>query len=152
MGEDQVLVQPGAGAGRQCRYIDFSGRHHHLLPALAEVVAELVTIHRCRPEVVNQPQLLQLGIGLQQRLCIPQANVFDSAWRLLEIGCGELLFGVKGAHLHPVQIKGLACALDHAFEIGLLHLQLAWLHHQFLQQGSRHEFYKRKRQRRNGCR
>ncbi len=75
-----MQVDRGLGVGRKPRRIEFAGRKHHLLIRAAKVIA--IDVHII--ELVIGPDLLQLRVGIHQRLPVPQPDVVDGRAVVLE--------------------------------------------------------------------
>jgi hypothetical protein len=71
MGIFQLLINPGLGFGGQLVRGHFPGRYHYLAVVAVEGVAVNVGIQ----EAVVEANFLQLSVGTQQGLIIPQANI-----------------------------------------------------------------------------
>ena len=133
MGEHQVAVEPGAGGGWQGGRIHLPGRDHHQLAALIAGLAEVVAIDGGLGEAVVHPQLLQLLIGGQQGLAVPEPHAAQRGLAGLHIGAGEAGLRADVAAGDPVELESLPGGLDRAGQIGSLLLQLAGLDHDQLQ-------------------
>ena len=87
--EEHMEVDPGLGVGRkERRRVELAGRQHHLLIRAVELVA--IDVHVM--ELVVGPDLLQLSVGVHQRLPVPQPDVVDGRAVVLERLEGEVLF------------------------------------------------------------
>jgi hypothetical protein len=85
--ERHVAVDPGLGVGGKQRGLELARRQHHLLIDAVEPVA----IHVHVMKAVIGPDLLQLRIGIHQRLPVPQPDVVDRRLVGLQGLDGEVL-------------------------------------------------------------
>ena len=65
--EQHMVVDPGLGIGGEERGLELAGRQGH--PLICAI--EMVTIHIHIMELVVGPNLLQLTVGIHQRLPVP---------------------------------------------------------------------------------
>ena len=77
-------------------------------------------------ELVVGADLLQLHVGIHQRLPVPQPYIVDGCLVGLECLEGEVLFGGERLRRDLMEIVGLLGQRDVAFDVGLLQLQLVW--------------------------
>ena len=134
VGEEHMQVDPGLRIGRQQRRFQLARRQQHLLIGAAQPIA--VDIHV--EELVVGPDLLELGIGVHQRLPVPQADVVDGRAVGLERGEAQPFLDRERFHRDLLQVVGLPRQGDVARDIGRLQLQLARLHVEALEE-RRHE-------------
>ena len=120
VGEEHVAVDPGLRVRRQQRGFQLAGREHHALIRAVEPVA--VDVHVM--ELVVGADLLQLRVGIHQRLPVPQPDVVDGRLVGLERLEGEVLFGGEGLRRDLTEIVSLLGQRDVALDVGLLQLQL----------------------------
>ncbi len=112
VGEDEPLVDPGLV--RQVRVGQLPRGQHDLQVLVVHGVAVVVHIL----EVVVGPDLLQLAVGLEQRLLVPEPDVLDRGQVLPDIREGQLLVRGKGLEFHVLQAVAKAGELDMACDIG----------------------------------
>ena len=147
MGEHQVPVQPGSGAERQRRTVHLAGGDHHLLPALVLVLPQGVAVDSRRRKAIEDPQLLQLAVGGQQWLAVPQANVAQGGRTGLHIGTGQPWGRIDITVGDAIELEGQPGEPDRMGQVGLLTLELLGVDHQQLQHGLEHQFQQRNQQR-----
>jgi len=118
--EQQMQVHPGLGICRKQGRLEFPSRKHHLLITGVEPVA----IDVRREELVIGPDLLQLRIGIPQRLQIPQADVVDGRAIGLERGERQVLLGRERLDRDLRQTIGVPRHRNVVGDVGRLKLQL----------------------------
>ena len=79
---------------------------------------------------------MELAVGLQQGLAVPQADVGQGARRLRQIGGGEVLAGLEGKRLNGFKAERLPRGRNGPRQIGGFKNQLPRLHQEPLHQGS----------------
>src|SRR6516225_2214079 len=79
-------------------------------------------------ELVIGPDLLQLTVGVDQRLPVPQPDVVDGGGVGRERLCRKILLGGESLHRNVVQIVGALRRSDVALDVRSLELQLARSH------------------------
>ena len=90
-------------------------------------------------ELVVGPNLLQLSVGIHQRLPVPQPDIVDGRLVGLERLEGEILFHREGFDRDLMEIVGLLGEVDVALDVGLLQLQLVGFdEHDLKQRGEHH--------------
>ena len=87
-----MQVDPGLRIGRQQRRLELARRQHHLLIGAAQPIAVDVHVE----EFVVGPDLLELRVGVHQRLPVPQADVVDGRAVGLERGEAQPFLRRKG--------------------------------------------------------
>ena len=130
VGEEQMQVDPGLRVGRQQRRLELARRQHHLLIGAVQPIAVDVHVE----EFVIGPDLLELGVGVHQRLPVPQPDVVDGRAVGLERGEAQPFLGRERLHRDLLQVVGLPRQGDVALDIGRLELQLARLHGEAIEQ------------------
>ena len=115
-------------------------RERHLLIGIAEIVAIDVDVE----EPVVGKDLLQLRIGVHQRLPIPKPNVVDGPAVVLERLKGEILFRRKRFHRDLAKVIGFPREGDILPNVRRLQLQFVRLDEEALKQ-SGDEFSKQER-------
>ena len=104
---------------RQALTVELTQRQHHLAVLAVDGVAVVVNVHK----IVVGPDLLDLGEGLQQRLMIPQADVFNGAGIGRDVGRRQRAFTRQFPLLHPIErvrlARGLDVVPDEGFLLGL---------------------------------
>src|SRR6516164_10833973 len=79
-------------------------------------------------ELVVSADLLQLDVGIHQRLPVPQPYIVDGGFVRLKCFEGKVLFGGKRLYRDLTEIVGLLGERYIPLDVGLLQLQLARLH------------------------
>ena len=85
--ELQALVHPGAGVVGEERGVDLARGEHHLAASAGQVVAIDVDV----VELVVGADQLQLAVGVEQRLRVPEPDVLEGGPVALDGGGVELL-------------------------------------------------------------
>ena len=89
-------------------------------------------------EFVVGADLLQLRVGVRQRLPVPQPDILDCRLVGFERLEGKLLFGSKRLGCDLIEIVCLPGERDVSFNVGLLQLQLAWFDEELPEQHGRY--------------
>ncbi len=89
VGEDQPLVDPGLA--RQVGVRELPGREHDLEVLVAHGIA--VVVHVAEPVV--GPDLLELAVGLEQRVLVPEPDVPDGGQVPADVGKGQRVVRCK---------------------------------------------------------
>ena len=84
-------------------------------------------------ELVVGADLLQLHVGVHQRLPVPQPDIVDGCLVGLECLEGEVLFGGERLRRDLTEIVGVLGQRDVAFDVRLFQLQLVWFDEQALE-------------------
>ena len=128
VGIGQVLVDPDAAG--QAFGGELPGRQAHLPVLAVDPIAVVVHVH----EIVVGADDLELPVGLEQRLVVPQPNVLRGLFVLLQRLGGQVLQGRELLLFHPVDPVGHAGVLDRVFDVGALLADLVGGHLEGLNQ------------------
>ena len=131
VGELQAPVDPGLGVRGEALRGQLPPGDHHLAVLPVHYVAVEVGVQ----EVVVAADALDLVVGGQQGLVVPQADVAQSGLVGLHLLPGDGLGHGEGRLLHLVQPEGPPGGLDVTFDVGALQFQLVGRHPQALHQG-----------------
>ena len=118
VGVDQMLVDP-ALAG-QIGIGQLPGGEHDLAVFVVDPVAVVVY----GPEFIIGADFLKLAEGLQQRLVVPEPDVFDGQAIALDQFRGQRSGRRERTFFHPVQTKALQGTLDIAGQVGSFFVNL----------------------------
>ena len=131
VGELQAPVDPGLGVRGEALRGQLPAGDHHLAVLPVHDVAVEVGVQ----EVVVAADALDLVVGGQQGLVVPQADVAQGGLVGLHLLPGDGLGHGEGRLLHLVQPVGPPGGLDVTFDVGALQVQLVRRHPQPLHQG-----------------
>ena len=129
MREQDVAIDPGLGVGRQQGRFQLASRQRHALVCAIEPVAVDLDVVK----LVVGAYFLQLGIGVHQRLPVPEPDIVNRGLVGLESLESEVLFGGKWFCADLAEIVGLPGEGDVVLDVWLLALQLVGLDHQALE-------------------